>query len=432
MKYILLIFTCVSSAYFVRGQSSCSTPSGEKGHCISIHKCSPLVTIINKKERTQQDIDFLRKSQCGFEGQTPKVCCPLECFTPDGKPGKCISINSCQHLLSMLEPPSPKEHIEYVQNSKCDSLEQYSVCCGPPSKKFKKPIQDGNCQDNINTFPPNPLNGCCGIDGKVNNKIIAYGGIATGIDEYPWLILIEYVKNGVVKTLCGGSLISAKYVLTVGHCVAGSILKQGTPKNVRLGEYDTSNDGRDCVVTQENEMDCADPPVTIPIELTIPHPQYDPITRKNDIALIRMKQNAPYTDFIRPICLPTVDVTASPPQNFTLFVAGWGAYNETVKKSNIKLHVSVPYVKLNECIPVYNLTKRSAPLWDKQLCAGGEKDKDSCKGDSGGPLMYMKGRIQEIIGLVSFGTKPCGLEKVPAVYTKVYEYITWIRDTLKL
>lgn len=69
---------------------------------------------------------------------------------------------------------------------------------------------------------------------------------------------------------------------------------------MRLSEYDTSNriDQRDCVTVLAGGRDCTDGAVVIPIEQTIPHPQYDPYdkkTRKNDIALVRLKDPAPYT-----------------------------------------------------------------------------------------------------------------------------------------
>lgn len=66
------------------------------------------------------------------------------------------------------------------------------------------------------------------------------------------------------------------------------------------------------------------------------------------------------------------------------------------------------------------------------MCAGGEKGKDSCRGDSGGPLMWEnpdRNKIYEFVGVVSFGTFPCGSENVPGVYTKVYEYLSWIHQT---
>ena len=56
------------------------------------------------------------------------------------------------------------------------------------------------------------------------------------------------------------------------------------------------------------------------------------------------------------------------------------------------------------------------------MCAGGEKDKDSCVGDSGSALMRENGGVSspwKIIGVVSFGPRRCGTEGVPGVYTRV-------------
>lgn len=65
------------------------------------------------------------------------------------------------------------------------------------------------------------------------------------------------------------------------------------------------------------------------------------------------------------------------------------------------------------------------------MCAGGEVGKDTCKGDSGGPLVYLTEKNYfEFVGIVSFGPYPCAEENVPAVYTKVNEYNTWIRQNV--
>lgn len=88
------------------------------------------------------------------------------------------------------------------------------------------------------------------------------------------------------------------------------------------------------------------------------------------------------------------------------------------------------FLLFQECQPSYNTPRRKAELWQGQLCAGGEAGKDSCKGDSGGPLMYENDRSFEVIGVVSFGPSPCGKEDVPGVYTKVLEYNEWIRNTI--
>lgn len=64
------------------------------------------------------------------------------------------------------------------------------------------------------------------------------------------------------------------------------------------------------------------------------------------------------------------------------------------------------------------------------ICAGGELGRDSCKGDSGGPLMYLSGLRHDLIGVSSFGHRDCGTKNIPGVYTNVYEYDSWIRSNI--
>ena len=60
--------------------------------------------------------------------------------------------------------------------------------------------------------------------------------------------------------------------------------------------------------------------------------------------------------------------------------------------------------------------------------------KDSCGGDSGGPLMIRKRRSGRKywtqIGVVSWGVL-CGSEGKPGVYTKVQYFLKWILDNLR-
>lgn len=68
---------------------------------------------------------------------------------------------------------------------------------------------------------------------------------------------------------------------------------------------------------------------------------------------------------------------------------------------------------------------------DTQLCAG-STGKDSCIGDSGAPLMIPGTNgtdvVWTIIGLVSFGSVPCG---TVGVYSKVSAYMDWILQNIE-
>jgi secreted trypsin-like serine protease len=59
----------------------------------------------------------------------------------------------------------------------------------------------------------------CGIDAS-SDRIV--GGNTAGIDQYPWMALIEYNQRDASKKFaCGGVLINDRYVLTAAHCVSG-------------------------------------------------------------------------------------------------------------------------------------------------------------------------------------------------------------------
>ncbi|KAJ8953061.1 hypothetical protein NQ314_007436 [Rhamnusium bicolor] len=68
------------------------------------------------------------------------------------------------------------------------------------------------------------------------------------------------------------------------------------------------------------------------------------------------------------------------------------------------------------------------------ICALGE-GKDSCSGDSGGPLQISKYLYDDIrsvqYGVISFGGRVCGSGSFPSLYTRVDSYMKWILDNIK-
>ena len=80
--------------------------------------------------------------------------------------------------------------------------------------------------------------------------------------------------------------------------------------------------------------------------------------------------------------------------------------------------------------------KREKVKVETQICAGGEKEKDSCRGDSGGGLFWRSDLTDNtqpwyLLGIVSFGSTKCG-NGHPAVYTRVSAYRTWITEKMAL
>ncbi|GMH43591.1 hypothetical protein BSKO_11513 [Bryopsis sp. KO-2023] len=58
------------------------------------------------------------------------------------------------------------------------------------------------------------------------------------------------------------------------------------------------------------------------------------------------------------------------------------------------------------------------------VCADGPAGGDTCKGDSGGPLL----QNGELVGITSFGPRQCGIAGTPGVYTRVASFAAWIES----
>jgi len=348
----------------------------------------------------------------------------FNCKTPDYEDGSCIDLRQCSHLFQLLQKnPLLQEDRIYLSRSQCGYYNRSPlVCCGPEANK---PIVNPNPSRFDASRLPQP--GVCG--NQLSDRII--GGEVTKLDEFPWMALIQYSKPNNKKGFhCGGVLIHENYVLTASHCVNGKDLTQlrWQLSAVRLGEWDTTKDV-DC----EEEDNCSDPVQDIPVAELTPHENYVPTSKdqKNDIALIRLSRPAQFTDWIKPICLPVSQHLRN--INFdgvALTVAGWGK-TENASNSNLKLKVGVDGVPLAQCNNVYKV--HSLTLGSSQLCAGGHQGFDSCRGDSGGPLMSLDqtDRLNPfwyLAGVVSFGPSPCGQAGWPGVYTRIGSHVDWILE----
>jgi secreted trypsin-like serine protease len=70
---------------------------------------------------------------------------------------------------------------------------------------------------------------------------------------------------------------------------------------------------------------------------------------------------------------------------------------------------------------------------NEQICAMSRDTRtDSCRGDSGGPLIRDIGSKWFLFGIVSYGDAVCASSKAAGVYTRVSAYTTWIQQKLKL
>lgn len=394
--FILSVFLQTLKLISVNAQSAsnCVTPNGASGMCIGILSCPPLLNLLQTAPFDPQAVDFLRRSHCGFVGREARVCCLIQ--------------------NPQLNNP-PRDELSSTSNLR-------------PTPNIEEPITPDNNYANLQYYLSNNtlLPTDCGKE--LSQRI--FGGEKTDLDEFPWMALLEYATPNGKRTACGGVLISRRYVVTAAHCLTAKNLQNTLRlESVRLGEYNTATHP-DCISDGANGAICADDPISVGIDEQIVHESYWPSSRDNkyDVAVLRLSRDVAFTNYIKAICLPS---HANIGQN--LFVAGWGR-TENRSSSDVKLKLSLSIADKEQCRVTYRTAKISVGYG--QMCAGGEAGKDSCRGDSGGPLMSRE-RVRDgtgrwsVVGVVSFGPSPCGTPGWPGVYTQVIDFVPWIVSKMR-
>ncbi|XP_052742399.1 CLIP domain-containing serine protease HP8-like isoform X2 [Bicyclus anynana] len=343
----------------------------------------------------------------------------------------CVSIKSCESALTfarqLYDGTLPSEKRNFMLNSMCgfDAQQLPKICCSDfnvvrTETRGALPESIENHR-NVGLLPST----CGDIEGS---RII--GGEVAKLYEFPWMTLIIYNTSMGLDFRCGGSIINTRYILTAAHCV----IHNGVYKKivaVRIGEFDYSSD-IDCQGHSINQI-CETKIQDIDVEKIIPHENFNeqfPITA--DIALLRLKDPIIIQNNAAPICLPLYnnlrDVHLA---GLSGTVAGWGT-TENRTGSTVLMKVEIPIKSGETCSSYYNKYENQKRL-EKAFCAGAIK-KDSCSGDSGGPLMIesdFNGSLRLVqYGVVSFGPSACG-SQYPGVYTDVSKYMDWILDNIK-
>lgn len=161
------------------------------------------------------------------------------------------------------------------------------------------------------------------------------------------------------------------------------------------------------------------------------HPQWNSRTLANDITVIKLPQSLSYSRTIRWACLP--DPYQGQNLTFLLsnsdpYVIGWGSTRVGGGPESKLRQVQVPMVSQSNCASAYSNVGQVS-IDDTKMCAG-LGGKDSCNGDSGGALLSEQlQNVWSVLGVVSFGVD-CARPDFPGVYTRVDQYLGWIRQQM--
>ncbi|MEZ4870006.1 MAG: trypsin-like serine protease [Caldilineaceae bacterium] len=247
------------------------------------------------------------------------------------------------------------------------------------------------------------------------------GGIEAKPGAWPWQValIINDAPNAYLGEYCGGSLLSPNWVLTAAHCVTNDagVIAPTTFFDVVVGRHAlTSTVGQ-----------------RLPLSQIIVHPDYNPTNADADVALLRLQTPATLTGTlgtagaVQPITLAMPTETALTAPERLAIVTGWGTTDAIDNAYPYTLHqTTVPLVSNTQCAAAYQVADPTATITANMLCAGFvEGGKDSCYGDSGGPLMVNDSGVWKQVGIVSWG-EGCAKPGIPGVYTRLPNFYTWI------
>ncbi|XP_074600072.1 melanization protease 1-like [Brevipalpus obovatus] len=266
---------------------------------------------------------------------------------------------------------------------------------------------------------PNPYEGECAC-GLENTQSRVFYGKEASYRKYPWLTYLEVDKNGGTS-MCGGSLIDSRRILTAAHCVFNRTQHRVPAED--LYAYLGIQSVEDAEVSIKGAR-------ISHYEVNPHYPQYNGY----DIALLVLKKPVKFTKYISPICIPAFESDETLLHK-KLTVVGWGIShlerdendpNNTIPMtSTVPMEAKVDFISKEDCAEMHHRQGESFSASvdaSREICAYNFKTHaDACGGDSGGPLMY-KNRFDNrwyLAGVVSRGPDCPNHSGFPGIYTKL-------------
>lgn len=240
--------------------------------------------------------------------------------------------------------------------------------------------------------------------------------------RYPYVAALSRSSGGERVYFCAGALVAPRWILTAAHCFHN-------PRGARIG--------RQGLAAEVGASWLGEVPVEAQVAIAriVVHPDYDPQSQDNDIALVELVEEA--GPLIAEVAAPRA---AADPDHAT--VLGFGSFYEGRLAANALSRSGEPASQVSDRLRqavvrlvdpaacAARLGAGGAATGAYQICAGAGPDA-TCVGDSGAPLVVEGAdRTDRVAGIVSFGSG-CATQRPVTVYTRVSAYAGWIAATIR-
>jgi secreted trypsin-like serine protease len=239
------------------------------------------------------------------------------------------------------------------------------------------------------------------------------GGSVASAQRYPYYTYVK-ISTEYETSTCGGSLIAPDVVLTAAHCLS---LTYDTP-TIDAFVNSTSKKYSDNEFYRKG------------IKMVV-HPGYNQSPRDRDIGLIFLDSPVVGVPLVKLNRDAAVPISSNPPSATAIGLGEIGGsevsddfFPTWFEDAERLMNVQINPISTVSCIKVYG----SARIGEATLCAGGDGEKATCYGDSGGPLL-MKGSSAQNdvqIGITAWGPSGCVADGYPDVFTRVSYFAQWI------
>merc|ERR1711899_478249 len=324
-------------------------------------------------------------------GITPFRRAPVNarCTLKEGGEGNCMSLKSCYPYFKIPGLAMSDTWVMGLYDT-CSydgpsGRSAFGVCCNkslPPGFTRPEDLPEPEPEDSVvDEFPIEfQLSENCGFR-NVRPQVTLYDQptatqkffaampyIVNGYEaikhEYPFMAALMNLQ----RQFCGGSLIDENHILTAAHCVAHMSKYDVQNLRVRLGDHNIKTDA------EANHVEKR-------VKRVIRHKGFSSSTLWNDVAILTLEDDVNFNSNIQPICLAS---GGNKYVNNHVTVAGWGTLSEAGSQPAKLMKVDVNVWTNSRCSNSYG---SSAPggITSHMLCAS-DTNKDSCSGDSGGPL----------------------------------------------